>query len=250
MKINIKDILQKETASVDFAMSKKLIDTPLQQSNKSNHDLTFEQETPKKQKRFSFKVALSCLCLALIAIFSISAMVFSPTNQASALTTYIIEINPSICITTDENDIVVSAYSLNNDGDNLLSDPALKSFKNEKIDQYLKQIINVSIDKGFIKHSEEPHQEIMFHVTNNKESFAKEKGNFAKEVFEQELKNKGFSNYDIKNKFLPVPDFKQKMGFDSKSKDLDKFHDKLVEHEIYFNPDFIPPILSIFPHGF
>jgi len=251
MKNKIKDILLSETESVNLPMSKKLIDTPIITKEEmlskevSSELTTFSQninKTNKTKKKFGLKFALSSLCVIMVAILSVFSVFTINANKASALTTYIIEINPSICVTTDKEDKVVKAYSLNDDGDILLSDYSFENLNGKNFDECMKMIIIYLIDHNYINFSmEKTRKKINFQVTNNKESKAMEKCRHAREFFYDELKKKGFTDYEIEEKFLSVQDFRDKMGFNKNCKDLDKMRDDIISHNKYFDPSFIPP---------
>ena len=217
MKKDIKNILLSETENVDLPMSKKLLDTPI-----ISKDEFLKEDI----------VAI----LSVVSVFAINA------NKASALTTYIIDINPSICITTDKKDKVVSAYSLNEDGDVLISDNSFSDIKGKSFDHCMRAIIKYLIEHNYIGFNmEKQSRRIHFQVTNNKESFAMEKCKQAREFFYNELKEKGYTDYEIYERFMPVHEFRDRMGFNRNVDDLDKMRDDIVHHHKYYDPNFIPP---------
>lgn len=235
MKNNLKQLLKQETEQVNVSLSQKVLDTPLETKKPENGNVIFTTTTSEPKKSY-LKMAFSSLCMVLMSMVAFLG-IFSITNQkASALTTYIIEINPSICITADEDNTIVSAYSLNNDGDEIISHSFFENIKNLKLDDCLKNIINLSIEKGYISHAEI--RNIKLIVTNNKESYAHNKGAHAKQVFDEELKSHGFENFSIQNQFLPVNEFKNRMGFDVQSNDLDEMRYNIINHNRFFNPEF------------
>lgn len=253
MKKDIKNILLSETENVDLPMSKKLLDTPIiskdeflkedivKEINVFEQSINREKAVSNKHK-FSLKMALSSLCLVMVAILSVISVFAINANKASALTTYIIDINPSICITTDKKDKVVSAYSLNEDGDVLISDNSFSDIKGKSFDHCMRAIIKYLIEHNYIGFNmEKQSRRIHFQVTNNKESFAMEKCKQAREFFYNELKEKGYTDYEIYERFMPVHEFRDKMGFDKNIDDLDKMRDDIVCHHKYFDPNFIPP---------
>ena len=253
MKNKIKDILLSETENVDLPMSKKLLDTPIMTKEEflnketvneiTSFEKAFESKKVNKAKKFGLEIAISSLCMVLVALLSVFSIFTINANKASALTTYIIDINPSICITTDSDDKVVSAYSLNDDGDVLISDKSFENVSGKDFDECLKDMIKFLIENNYINFSiEKQSKKINFQVTNNKESKAMEKCKHAKEFIYNELMQKGFNDYEIQEKFLPVPEFRDKMGFDKNLKDLDEMREEILKHNKYFNPDFIPPM--------
>lgn len=252
MNKDLKNILISETENVDLPMSKKLLETQIlskedveKEASNLKDNLFYgisDFETNKKYKSaFSLKIALSSLCLVMVMVFTVFSFFGFNKTQASALTTYIIEINPSICITTDENDNVVSACSLNDDGDELLSDTSFDEITGKSFDECLRVVVRYLIEHQYLLFkTENTKNTINFKITNNKESFAISKGNHAKKFIYEEFKHYGYLDYEIENQYLSLPDFRDKMGFDKEFKDLDDIRDDLISHRKYFNPDFIP----------
>ena len=190
MKKNLKSLLKKEIESVDVKMSKKVLDTPIDKINVSSN---FENIKPSnKSFKFKLKPLLMSLCFIAVALFTAISLIVRTTNTASALTSYIIEINPSVCIVTDDSDVVVNTYSLNNDGDYLLSD---FDFNGKKFEDVLKFIVDSSIEKGFIDFDKPPR--INLSITNDYERHSVKKGKHAKNIFDEELRNKGFIDFSL-----------------------------------------------------
>lgn len=239
MRKNLKSLLKEEIDSVDIKMSKKVLDTPIDKINVSNN---FENvKTPTKSFKFNLKPLLMSLCLVFVAIVTAVSLIVRTNNTASALTSYIIEINPSVCIVTDDSDVVVNAYSLNNDGDVLLSDFEANG---KNFEDVLKFIVDSSIENGFIDFDKPPR--INLSITNDREKYSIKQGKNAKNIFDKELRNKGFEQFDIDAKPMGVIDFKQKMGFDKPSNHLDDFKDDIKRRPKFFDPNFIPPPPPIF----
>lgn len=235
MKKNLKSLLKEEIESVDMKMSKKVLENPIDKVEVSSNFKT-ANPTPNKSFKLKLKPLLMCICVFAVALVTAISLIVKTTNTASALTSYIIEINPSVCIVTDESNEVVNAYSLNNDGDELLSE---FDFCGKQIDDVLKLIVDSSIEKGFISFDKIP--KIDLSITNDREKYAIRRGNHAREIFEKELIDKGFKDFDITNKQLPVFDFKQRMGFDGNSNHLDDFREDIKNRHKFFDPNFIPP---------
>ena len=247
MKQKLKQILKQETESINLTMSQKLIDTPIEVDPAiTAEDLSIFETQDKlfnnsKKFKFNLKALISCLC-SFILIFTFSVIISQNTkNNISDITSYIIEINPSICITTDKNNLVVNAYSLNYDGDDLLSNSSFDNIEGLNFEDCLKSIINLSIQKGYINNDISDPRDIIFRVTNNEKNYALDKGIYAKKIFEQELINNGFSNYNVDSEYMPVTEFKTRMGFDKRNNDLDKMKDDISSHSRYYDPNFIPP---------
>ena len=236
MKKNLKSMVQEEIESVDMKISKKVLETPIDKIEVSNN---FENvKTTYSSFKFRLKPLLMCLCVFAIALITAVSLVVKTNNEASALTSYIIEINPSVCIVTDDSDVVVNAYSLNNDGDELLSDFDVNG---KNIDDVLKLVVDSSIEKGFINTSKPP--KINLSITNDREKYSIRRGKHAREIFENELKIKGFFDFNVYDKPISVVDFKQRMGFERDSKCLDDFKEDIKQRPKFFDPNFIPPHL-------
>lgn len=253
MKSNIKEILKKETELVDIKMSEKLLNTDITTSKDISNlvlesDIeNFEKENilgtknadlskNKKKFRLNYKIILPsilsvfCLMLIVTSIFLVKDK--NKNVNASSLTTYIIDVNPSFCITTDEDDIVVSACSLNTDGDSIISDEEFSSINGKKIDECLCIIIKCLIDRKFISfNAQDSSKVINFQVTNNKESYANLKGDMVRQYCFELLSERGFDDYEIKNYFLPVKDFSNKMGFKGDNRDLDALREEIISYD-------------------
>ncbi len=235
----IKSMLKEEIESVDIKVSNKVLETPIDKVNISSNFENIKQ--PPKSFKFRLKPLLMSLCMVFVVLVIVVSLIAKTTNAASVLTSYIIDINPSVCIVTDDSDVVVNAYSLNNDGDELLADFDVNG---KKLDDVLKLIVDSSIEKGFISFDKPP--KIDLSITNDHEKHSISRGKYAREIFENELKNKGFNDFDITYKPLPVFDFKQRMGFDGDSNHLDDFKNDIQRRHKFFDPNFIPSSIQTF----
>ena len=235
MRKNLKSLLKEEIESVDMKISKKVLETPIDKIDVSSN---FETSKPIQNKSFKLKLKplLMSLCIFAVALITAISLIVRTTNTASALTSYIIDINPSVCIVTDEEDEVVNAFSLNNDGDKLLAE---FEFNGKKFDDVLKFIVDSSIEKGFI--SFDKPLKLDLSITNDQEKHAIRRGKLARDIFEKELKNKGFKDFNINDKPLPIFDFKQRMGFNRDSHHLDDFREDIKSRPKFFDPNFVPP---------
>ncbi len=110
-------------------------------------------KVPEKEKRSifsSFKLSkthisfASILILALVMVFLISP---NENSQVYA-STVTIDINPSIEITLDEDDLVITVTALNDDGDEVIDRDI--NYAKMTLDEVVDIIIDKAIEKGYI----------------------------------------------------------------------------------------------------
>ncbi len=237
----LKDSLNTELNSVNLTMSKELMDTPIQAKRQS----TEIYNNTKIQKTFSSKLflSLSCLCSILIIIASIFLIfIQKQTTSASSLTSYIIEINPSVCVVSDNENMVVSAFSLNYDGDKVLSNEEFSSLRSMNVENFISKYIEISKEEGYMSGGDE-NRSIKIIATNNKAKKASKNCSGIEKILNNKLKELGFeNNFQIIKEIMDINDFKDKIGLDNNFKNLDEMRDELVNHKKFFDPSFVPQI--------
>ena len=151
-------------------------------------------------------------------------------------TSYVLEINPQICITTNQEDKVVSVVSLNNDGDLVLSDEFFDSVGEgdisltECLDRIILFIYNENPDKFVFGKG------IKLYVVNDIESVARDKMSKTKQYISSKLEQLGKLEITIEEYFMSNKDFGDKMGFDSFG-GLDKMIEDIKGKDKFFNPN-------------
>jgi hypothetical protein len=251
-KNQLKDQLISELNSIDLPISEKLASTSIETKAVAETKMVAETNSPIEtelqasatlKRKFSTKLkfAISCFCLILAVACSIVLMATTssqPQTNASNLTSYIIDINPSFCVTTNETNEVISLFSLNNDGDVALNDDELSNVVGTKIDDCIKKIINVAVKNGFIDDNE--NRKIQIYAINNKEPFSEEKGAYVKGIFDKTFEEQGFNNIQIEKHTMQIEDFKERLGLENNINDLDRMKDDIVNHNKFFDPNFNP----------
>lgn len=236
-KNKLKHALDLELQSVEIKMSNTLKETPIQSKSqyeaqdKTQYQVNNKKITKNTSKKWKIFAPI-CLILALAVVLM---CVIIPKNEvsASSLTSYIIEINPSVCVTTNNQNIIVSAISLNADGDTILSDETLESFSNLSIREFVQKLIEVTIEKNFLSPAYDG--TIKLYAINNKESFAREKCEYVYNFFKEILAEQNITA-NIQKDVMKIDEFKNKLNLDNDFHDLDKMEEELINHDKFFDP--------------
>lgn len=221
---DIKKLIQNECQQINLPLSSNITEYPIQE--KSPFQAT------KNNKFFKFILAFVSCIIFIVAIFPIANSIF---NKHSDITSFILEINPSICLTTDSSDKIISICSLSNDGDILLSDERFENIIGENLDNGLKSIIDASVDLGYF---ENYNKRIILFAVNNKESFAIEKTRTFEGLLSKHLEEHELSSIEIEKGCMSIPDFKRRMSFENNSQDLDKMKEDICNLPKYFDKNF------------
>lgn len=243
-KKQIKQMLKEEVNNVDIEMSSVLRATKIQTSISSETATTKPVSKPAtkttKNSRFSamFRPALVGFCVILICVAIFGVFKPSSSKTSSAYTCYVIEATPKICVTTDDDNSVVGAFSLNSYGETLLTSENFSDVTGKNFSECVANFIETAASLGFIAESyTETEKIINVSVVNNEESYANKKCNYAKNIFENHLQNNGFSDYLVYTNFMSVDNFKETVGVEDSSNDLDKIKKSLPFYEFtsYFS---------------
>ncbi len=106
--------LKKEIQRSIPALSKEIIEYPIE-------TMAIEPGRSKKKYRFTPMLAISgILAILLVLVISIWAL-YKPIGSSPQTYLYTVDINPSVSFITDENGVVLSAHSLNEDADVILA---------------------------------------------------------------------------------------------------------------------------------
>ncbi len=183
------------------------------------------------------------VCVALILVALIPTL-NSQSIVPSELTSYILEINPTICITADSSDNIVAICSLSSDGDILLSDNRFESVVGATLDNGLKSVIDASVDLGYFENYS---RRIVLFAINNKESFAFEKTKNFEKVLSRHLQEHNLEEINIDKGCMSISDFKNRMEFNNNFNDLDKMRDDIQNRPMFFDENFtLPPPLNFY----
>ena len=226
----IKSLFSESNDKINIPLSQRVLDEPIE---------PVPDTATSKPKTFRWKLAIYSLCLVVFSFSIFAVVLISMANRtqevyASNLTSYIIEINPSFCITTDNQDMVVSVVSLNLDGNEILSDDFFSNISNAGISlcDCLKKIINLTNINDFIKSD----SLVKVFTINNQEQFAREKGKNAQLEISKDLEELG-KDIPVEFYYMEVEEFKNRMNFEGESEDLDNFIEEIKCANLYFNPN-------------
>ena len=229
---DIRQMLMKESESINIELSSRILDTPI--------DTTFKQKAKVVSIWNRFRIAATATCSACIILICALFLGLNDNIAYSNLTSYVLEINPSVCITTDINNEVLSVCSFNSDGDELLSNNKFNNIKGSSLETCIATIISIAFKMGYFENYSID-KNINLYVTNNKQDFASRKADFAIELIKQNLILQGLKNIEINDSYLSIENFKERMGIDKQYKNLDEMKDDIISHDKYFNPNFKSP---------
>ena len=99
----------------------------------------------KAQRNKIIKTAISCLCIALM--ICVGCMGLIGNNPESDDYYILIDVNPSIEITVNNDDVVKAVEALNDDGEKIIKDLELKD---KPAEEAVKEITASMIDQGYI----------------------------------------------------------------------------------------------------
>lgn len=230
MKIKeFRNLLKKESDDIEIVKSKKLLETPISTVEK-------QAEVSVPSKRFTYRLAtvLSC-CLALIV--SVLAIFFTQITPAEAqnITSYVIEINPSVCITTDAEDKIISVVSLNDDADEILASTELENVVGLNVEDFVDKLVKAVSDAGYFVNYENV---IKIYAMNDDEEIKNAKLDKFEEAFKRNLTALGVGEIVLEKVEMKMEDFKEKLGFEEDFINLDDMKDFLKDKDKYFNPSF------------
>ena len=217
----IKNLLKSESEKVDIKMSENLINTPI---------LAAENKIPiKKSNKTLFALIPSLAAAFMIAIiFAFSFFGNNGVISTAKLTAYVIEINPSIAITTDENDKVINICSLNGDADDILSSEEFSEIVGKDFNLAVNKIISVANEKGVLDNYE---QSIKIYAVCDSENLIPKKLDGFENLVKENLRGVGKDDIGIEKNKMAIDDFKGKMGFTGEEKRLDDMRNDIERHD-------------------
>ena len=139
---DIKNMFLKEDEKLNIEMSQKLFETQIQPK-------PAVKVAPKQKqvvnKRWVFAPILS---FALIIVIALSLVLTNGVNNTGTVTAYVLDINPSISITTNSDNEVINICSLNDDADTILAEDCFDNIVGKSLDVAVENIISVAKEKG------------------------------------------------------------------------------------------------------
>lgn len=227
---DFKKMFLQESENIVIKMSDKLQKTHIQALPESQYSKA-DKKSPFLKRLIPITATFCCLIVAL------SIFIINSATGGGYLTAYAIEINPSICITTDANDKIINICSLNEDADEILSDIEFENIVGENIETAIEKIIKTVSEKGIL---DDYQNEIRVYALNDDKGVMDKKLKKVGDIVDKKLKEFGHEDIKVAKSEMTLNDFKDKMGFDGNFKRLDDMQKDIKEHGI-FNDDVPPP---------
>ena len=225
----IKNLFLEENEKLNIEMSNELRQTPIQPP---------VEEAPAPIKRKPLMRLLPMGAIACCLIVAVVLALVLPFGSSDNLTAYVIDINPSISITADENNTVISICSLNDDADELLSSNEFDSVVGESFDTAVEKIIKAASDKGILDGYEDTIR--IYALNDNKGIMDKRLDEFGR-LIRKNLDNEGFNNIEFEEREMTVNEFRERMGFENDFKRLDDMKDDIKKHDRMHGGELPPP---------
>ena len=221
---DIKNLFLKEDEKINIEMSQKLFGTPIE---KKPATTVFQQKaTPKK--RFIFAPLVS---FALIIVLAVSLVLTNGINNSSSvLTAYVLDINPSISITTNSDNEIVNICALNEDADEILADESFDNIVGESLDTAVENIITVAKEKGIF---DEYQDNIQLWTLNDNPSKMREKLDGFGEMVRHNLDKLNLESINFEKHEMPLDEFRERMGFEGEYGKLDDMQKDIQRHDKY-----------------
>ena len=227
---DIKKSFLKEDEKLNIQMSDALKNTPIQPPVKT---------AEAKSKRPVLTRVLPMGAIACVLIIAVVLAIINPFSSSSGtLTAYVIDINPSISITADENNTVISICSLNDDADELLSSNEFDSAVGESFDTVVEKIIKTASDKGILDGYEDKIR--IYALNDDKKIMDKRLDEFGRLV-RKNLDDEGFKNIEFEEREMTVGEFRDRMGFEKEFGRLDEMKDDIKNHDRMHGGELPPP---------
>lgn len=217
--------LKEESSNINIQMSENLKNTPIVRTLKAKN----------QSKKLSLLPKLASICCALLIIVCCGLFCFNKDNteDSANLTSYIMEINPSICVTTDIHNKIVNICALNEDADTILSSSEFDNIVGEDFEICINKIIKVVSDEGYFENYENTIK--LYAINDNKEMRNKKLNDFEK-IMQRNLNDLGFGHIPFEKHEMEMKDFKEKMGFEEDFGKLDDMHDFLKNKDKHHTP--------------
>ena len=239
---DIKSMFLRETESIDISMAEKVKNTPVPPA-----EIPVTTKTAKPKRNF-FAILKPYYALALCLVLIIGGVFIfrQPTTVANAqLTAYVLEINPSFCITADKDDVIINVCSLNDDADTVLSNEEFDTIVGKTLEEGVDKIIKVVSQNGFLNGYQNVIQ--IYAVNDDKNTIPAKLDKFG-QMLNGDLQKYGHGDVPFDKHELPLDDFKTRMGFESNFIRLDDMKEDIRQHGRFIGerptdnpPDDIPP---------
>lgn len=226
--MNTKDFkakLKQENADINIDMSDSLKSTKIETRDE------FVSECKRKPLFFKLAVCFTCFLFAAICLCGI----FIPKQDtAVGLTSYILEINPSICITTDKNDNVINICALNDDANEIVTDQILCNFENLNFDECLGKLMYVIKKQGYFDNFGSDDRSIKLYAINDSNETQYQRLEHFEEIMKSKMNELGYLDVPFEKHRIGMDDFKEIVGFDEEYKTLDDMQDYFRKRDVRF----------------
>lgn len=228
--MNTKDFktkLKQENNNINIDMSDSLKSTKISTKDE------FVSECKCKPQFFKLAVCFTCFLFAAICLCGI---LIPKQNTAVGLTSYILEINPSICITTDKDDKVINICALNNDANEIVTDQVLCGFEKLNFDECLGKLMYVIKKQGFFDNISDEDRSIKLYAINDSNETQYQRLEHFEEIMKNKMNEFGYQNVPFEKHRIGMDDFKEIVGFDEEYKTLDDMQEYFRKKDVRFPP--------------
>lgn len=226
--------LEQENLNLNIEMSEKIAKTPIAASDEfirsSNEFISSEK------KRFNFlRLTVCFVCFVFMAI-CVSSLIIqtSSKDETVGLTSYILEINPSICITTDKNDSVINICALNDDANIIVSDESVKNFKKLSFDECVARLMGVIRREGYFDDFDIHDRTIKLYAFNDSNETQYKRLKHFEKIMQDKMNEFGYNDVPFEKHRIGMDDFKKIMGFEEDFETLDDMDTYFKQKNITF----------------
>lgn len=228
-KKELQEKLKKENLDINIEMSDKVKDAKISTKDK------FIANSEKRPVLFRLAVSLACFVFMAVCVCS---LIFQNNKDKTTygLTSYILEINPSICITTDEDDDVISVCALNDDANVIVSDESMANFKKFSFDECISKIMSIIEREGFFENFSKSDRRIKLYAFNDSSEMQYNRLKYFEKVMHDKMGEYGFPDVPFETYRPGMDEFKKMIGFDEDYKTLDDMRDYFKRKDAMFPP--------------
>lgn len=224
------NLLKSENTKLEFEMSERLKNTQIVQKE----EYLFEKRKTSLLPRFISLFACFVFCAFCFSLIFINK---KPEESAEGITSYIMEINPSICITTDENDKIINVCALNYDADAIVLDANVVNIEGQSFDAGIERLMTVIRDKGYFDSHNEA---IRIYAFNDNNECQYNRLNHFEELMKRKMTEFGYDIPFEKHR-IGMDDFKEKIGYEEEYQTLNEMQDFFRQR----GRSYIPPEVSV-----
>lgn len=207
-KKEFKQMLNLESLKIDIEMSEKLKNTNIPKKEEYLYQTKKTSIIPK---------FISIFACFILCVFCVSVLFVNKAPEtAEGITSYIMEINPSICITTDKDDNIIKVCALNGDANAIVLDEQLTNIEGKSFDDGIDKLMTVIKNNGFFDNYDEV---IRIYAFNDSNECQYNRLNHFEELMKRKMVEFGY-NISFEKHRLGMDDFKEKVGFEEEYQTL------------------------------